>query len=315
MANDGKSLQNLTEFIENALHPVGFKVVTNWCEFDSDGNFLAEFDIQFIGTQMNSGYKWLIECRDRPSHGAAPGAWIEQLVGRRSRFKFDKVTAVSSTGFALGAVEYAATENIELKQVRSLTPQDFASWLLLEHVEVMEPNWKITNVVFVTAAGIEPSLADALNLILSDHASNGRQSEPLLKGKSTGVSRSLNDLFFQGTRELGDWQKLVPNDSPKSVKVILNLSRPGNVFVIETSKGPVQIERISMSGDIWLAQALVPISKSLEYRRNNAPGFIGQSATFGPHDDGKTKITFEMHHIPGSGSNYVVVHQEPSAKT
>lgn len=35
-------------------------------------------------------------------------SWIEQLVGRRARFGFNKVTAVSITGFATGAAEFAS---------------------------------------------------------------------------------------------------------------------------------------------------------------------------------------------------------------
>src|SRR6185312_10288838 len=129
MRKDGKALQDLAAFVERTLHPLGYDVVTNWLEYDANGNLLAEFDIQFIGTHQNSGYKWLIECRDRPSDGKAPGSWIEQLVGRRSRFGFNKVTAVSSTGFAPGASDYAIAEDIEIKEVASMRPEDFGSWL------------------------------------------------------------------------------------------------------------------------------------------------------------------------------------------
>jgi hypothetical protein len=313
-ANDGKPLQNLAEFIETALHPVGFEVVTNWCEFDADGNLLAEFDIQFVGTHMNSGYKWLIECRDRPSQGAAPGSWIEQLVGRRSRFKFDKVTAVSSTGFAPGAAAYAAAEDIELKEVRSLTPQHFSDWLRLENIEVMDPNWRITDAGFTVATGMDQALTNALNDILSDSASNGRQNDPLIKGVETGTCRSLNDIFWQITWELGDWQKLIPGDPPKAVNVAADLRSSGSLFVIETSQGPAQIEKISLVGDIWVTKTLIPISKSLEYRRFDQDGFIAQSADFESHDDGKSKVKFGLHHIPESGYTHLVVKREPSSK-
>jgi hypothetical protein len=314
MANDGKPLQDLTEFIERTLHPAGFEIITNWCEFDADGNFLAEFDIQFIGTQEKSGFKWLIECRDRPSQGPAPGSWIEQLVARRSRFNFNKVTAVSSTGFARGAANYAAAENIELKEVRSLKPEHFASWMRIEHIEVMEPNWKITNVAFSVDKGIDPAHADALNQILRDHATNGRQNEPLLKGVATGTFRSLNEMFSEATHKMGDWKDLVPHDPPKSVIVHLDLKSPGSVFVIETAVAAVPIEKISIAGDIWIVKTLAPISKSLEYRRRDQEGFIAQSVQFEPQDDGKARIVFELHHIPESGYTHLVVREQASSK-
>jgi hypothetical protein len=314
MANDGKPLQDLTEFIERTLHPIGYEVVTNWCEFDADGNFLAEFDIQFIGTQQNSGLKWLIECRDRPSHGAAPGSWIEQLVGRRSRFNINKVTAVSSTGFAQGAAEYAARENIELKEVKSLSPQNFASWFQIPHLEVNEPNHKVEQVNFFVSKDITPERATALNEILRDSAINGRQNDPLLKGVRTGTLRSLNEIFLQATQDLGDWKSLVANVPPKFVAVDLDLVGGGSVFVIETSAGPVQIERLMLGGNIWITQTIAPITKSTEYSRRDQEGFIAQSVQFETQDIGKSKLIIEMHHIPESGYTHVVLREQPHTK-
>jgi hypothetical protein len=57
------------------------------------------------------------------------GTWRLDRVGRRSRFGFSKVTAVSSTGFAFGAQTYPNLESIELKEVEALTPTAFTKWL------------------------------------------------------------------------------------------------------------------------------------------------------------------------------------------
>jgi hypothetical protein len=54
------------------------------------------------------------------------------LVGRRERFKFDKVTAVSTTGFSGGAKLFAAEKGIELRRVTDSTPQALRDWLGLE---------------------------------------------------------------------------------------------------------------------------------------------------------------------------------------
>jgi len=96
-------------------------VLANECQFDESGVQLAEFDIVISGRLGSSSIKWLIECRDRPSEGPAPGAWIEQLVGRKRRFKFDKVLAVSTTGFVEGAKAFAEAEDIGLRTVKKLT--------------------------------------------------------------------------------------------------------------------------------------------------------------------------------------------------
>lgn len=107
MTSDGKQLEALVSFVEETLVPQGFSVNTNTKVFNDEGIQVAEFDVEVRGKVGTTDIAWLIECRDRPSQGAAPGSWIEQLVGRRARFGFNKVTAVSTTGFAAGAEEFA----------------------------------------------------------------------------------------------------------------------------------------------------------------------------------------------------------------
>ncbi len=121
MKNDGAQLEKLVQEIEQRLLPEGFEVVANECRFDASGVQLAEFDIVITGRLGSARINWLIECRDRPSEGPAPGSWIEQLAGRRARFNFDKVIAVSTTGFAEGAKMFANAQGIGLRTVRKLT--------------------------------------------------------------------------------------------------------------------------------------------------------------------------------------------------
>ena len=113
MTSDGKQLEALVAFVEKTLLPDGFNVTTNERIFNDEGIQIAEFDIEIRGRVGTTEIAWLIECRDRPTSGPAPGSWIEQLVGRRARFGFNKVTAVSTTGFAAGATEFALAKGIE----------------------------------------------------------------------------------------------------------------------------------------------------------------------------------------------------------
>lgn len=114
----GVGLEQLVAAIEKQLSPDNFKVELNEQVRNDQGVQIAEFDVLITGKVGSSSVNWLIECRDRPSHGPAPGSWIEQLVGRRQRFHFDKVIAVSTTGFADGAVDYAQREGILLRTVQ-----------------------------------------------------------------------------------------------------------------------------------------------------------------------------------------------------
>src|SRR5438876_3903181 len=102
MASDGKQLETLVAFVEKTLTPHGLTVSTNRRVFNDEGAQIAEFDLEICGKFGSTDIRWLVECRDRPGQGPSPGSWIEQLVGRRARFGFNKVTAVSTTGFAPG---------------------------------------------------------------------------------------------------------------------------------------------------------------------------------------------------------------------
>jgi hypothetical protein len=117
MKNDGRQLEQLVKSLEARLLPDGLTVTLNDRVYE-DGIQLAEFDIVIGGPIGSTTVNWLIECRDRPSDGPAPASWIEQLVGRRRRFGFDKIFAVSTTGFAPGVPLYAERESIILRTVR-----------------------------------------------------------------------------------------------------------------------------------------------------------------------------------------------------
>lgn len=139
MNRSGKPLEHLVRAIEEQMLPEGFNVSANERVVE-DGVQIAEFDIVISGRLGSTDFKWLIECRDRPSQDAAPGAWIEQLVSRRSRFNFDKVIAVSTSGFAEGATKYASREGIHLRTVTEISD-------ITDDVKVGKLRYKTTTVV------------------------------------------------------------------------------------------------------------------------------------------------------------------------
>jgi len=125
MTTDGTGLEKLVAAIEERFLPAGMTVDLRVRQRDNDGRQVAEFDIVVSGKVGTSSFSWLIECRDRPSEGPAPAAWIEQLVGRRSRFLFNTVTAVSTTGFSPAAIDYAKSARIDLREVAAFEPGTF----------------------------------------------------------------------------------------------------------------------------------------------------------------------------------------------
>lgn len=120
LPSDGKVLERLVTDIEKLLLGERYTVTPNDRVFDDEGNQIAEFDIKIEGKVGSTTFKWLIECRDRPSQGPAPNSWIQHLSGRKQLFDFDKVIAVSTTGFSPGAKEAAKKLNITLREVASV---------------------------------------------------------------------------------------------------------------------------------------------------------------------------------------------------
>ena len=127
--NDGKRLERLVEMLEGMKLPTGFTVEKNSPVYNDEGQQIAELDILISGKVGSVSYRTLFECRDRPSQGAAPVGWIEQLFGRKQRLKLSAVVAVSTTGFAPGAVEFAKQENIPLRSVEDLTEDEIRGFL------------------------------------------------------------------------------------------------------------------------------------------------------------------------------------------
>ena len=137
LRKDGKNLEELVTEFQKLVLKAGKNVEVNK-KFYDQGIQIAEFDI-FITFKSDIGdHKWLIECRDRPSQGAAPVSWIEQLIGRKVLHGFDRVIAVSTTGFSAGAMLCAEKGSIELRTV--------------SEVEMPE-NWLCTALTILNRAG------------------------------------------------------------------------------------------------------------------------------------------------------------------
>ncbi len=116
----GKELERFVAAIEEMTATEFIDVEINRKEFLDSGVQRIEYDIVITDSSTKPPKKCLVECRDRPSQGPADGAWIEQMYGRKQINGFDRVIAVSSTGFSQPA-EYNASEgDIELRSVSEL---------------------------------------------------------------------------------------------------------------------------------------------------------------------------------------------------
>ena len=77
-------------------------------------------------TIRRDGFMTLAECR---LHKVRQGVkWIEELYGRKVSLNAANVIAVSSSGFTRGAILKAQGLGVALRDLKSLTPEEVASW-------------------------------------------------------------------------------------------------------------------------------------------------------------------------------------------
>lgn len=317
MATDGHTLEQLVRTVEEFFLPKGCTVDVRKRIYGETGAQLAELDILITGRLGTTEIRWLIECRDRPSDGRAPAAWIEQLAGRQDLHGFNKVTAVSTTGFAEGASEMAEKAGIELRTVSDASPADVANWFRGE-------KFIVHNVVTVLEhAAIFPLGEEtlerkaALDEKLKAMAA-GRSNDPFLRTIKTDAMVTVPDAFTWAVNNLPElYSDLVP-DNPEGRTIHLEAQYPNDDdhFVIDTSTGPVRIKMIRFSGRLKLKVQEVALAALKTYKRDDAAGsVISQAAIFPIDVEGRPPLSFELHNIAETGETHVIVRlRSPSGR-
>lgn len=303
MANDGKALQDLVEVIEKLHLPEGFTVTTNRFVYDDEGDQIAELDIEIRGRVGSTDFAWLIECRDRPSQGAGPISWIEQLVTRRERLGFHKVTAVSSTGFAPGAAKFAEASGIELRGLREVTADSIIEWLGVTTIDEIHRLHGIRGWKVLVYPATPRDAFDALAARLPNITANDRVLRAIDSGSAVSPLSAFK-LAVQQNPELFD--DVVPNGAVKQLDVTVNYPRDDSHFVIDTENGPVRIASIEFAGELALTQKEVPIIAGPDYVREGSGERISRTASVVLNTDGLT-FAIEFHNLAETGQTHILL--------
>jgi len=303
MKSDGKQLEGLVSFVETTLLPQGFDVKTNERIYNDEGIQVAEFDIEIRGKVGSTSIAWLIECRDRPGQGPAPGSWIEQLVGRRIRFGFNKVTAVSTTGFAQGAIEFAQEQGIELREVKSLVAEEFADWLVIRYLNQIEQLTILDHAQII----INEAEDEDRRMALSQSISNLSGDSKFLRSSKDNGLASPAIAFSSAVSQVGVlFDDLQLNGPGKKIRLRVKYPNDSDHYVVDTADGPVRIEEIVFSGELYIREELVPLTTTAEYRHKTGEP-ISQVAMFAPQLIQGMNFSLEMHRIAETGETHVIL--------
>lgn len=300
--NDGKRLEALVAFVEELMLPEGYEVKTNQLVYNDDGIQIAEFDVEIRGKLGTTNIAWLIECRDRPGSGPAPGSWIEQLVGRRSRFDFNKVTAVSTTGFASGAKVFAKQQGIELRVVEALTPDAF-SWLQLSHMSFVERRANLESANILVNENTPEDLRTALQKTLA----NADGAATILRSTMTSESHTMASAFLGAVQHQNLFDGVEPGAQGKKVSLHVHYASDDDHFVVNTDLGEVRLEVIVFHGELTATETLVPVDTTSKYLNLESGETISQVASFAPHNIAGNPMALEFHRMGENGETYITL--------
>lgn len=276
MRNDGRALEKLVEFVEQSLAQDGFDVNVNKKLFNESGTQLAEFDVVVKGKFGSTNICWLIECRNRPSAGAAPSEWIQHLAGRRALFSFNKVTAVSTTGFSPAAIEAAEKLGIELREVVSTTAADLLSWLRVHEVELVENNIRLGKLeINLDKNEVAPDLRAAVNEMF---AAPDAREKMVIVNSVTGERGGVMKSFREALEMSGAFNALEAGAPAVPVEMEVTYDSPIGKLLLQTPVGDFRIKGIKYCGHIEAALTRYPIEGHAEYRGVGNLEAIAQTA-------------------------------------
>ena len=304
----GKELEQFVQFVEGVGLPEGFRVETNRKMRSSAGSDEAEFDIVIEGDLGTSKFAWLIECRDRPSAGPAPASWIEQLIGRRARFNFNKVTAASTTGFSAGARRLAKESGIDIRSVKHLIESEFSDWLTITTYE---------QIVQYTQLEHANLIVDEYSDLILDNALKERmmtvvEGDQFLIAVRDGTKHAPQNAFIGIVEENGLFAKLTNDEDRLRVNIRANYTNPDDCFALETKLGLIKIDQIIFIGSIFRKTTVVPIASAKSYSDSFADTEFSQTVTYVPQDIGGRQLALTLHRNNLTGETSIFLAPEAS---
>jgi hypothetical protein len=258
---DGKDLEAFVSTIERSLLPPGFSIENRRREYAPTGTQIAEFDLIIQGRIGSAHLSWLIECRDRPSDGPAPGSWIEQLVGRRARFRFDKVMAVSSTGFASGAVEYARSAGIDVRSLKNLSARDLSDWLAAQEIVIVNRRTQLDHMRVLISESEPAETFEAVSRALERYTPD----EAVFVNPRTKVHVHPSDAFMTFASSRPELWPTPPQDGWSCEVKLRAIYPPGDRYVLVLDIGEVEVPEVLFDGSLRIELTSVPFTKFIEY--------------------------------------------------
>ena len=217
------------------------------------------------------------------------------------RFGFNKVTAVSTTGFAAGAAEYGKREGIELREVKALAPKSFY-WLWLRETRAIRRLVSLQHIKLLADEEETEERRSALALVLSKITSD----VALLKSTITGEMVTGARAFLGAVESVGTLFDGLEANGPGRVITLPAQYTDADHFEVETPVGAIPIRAIVFTGELRIEENAVPLVTTAQYKQTDSGEVISELAAFAPQEFFGQLYAMEMHRMGKDGETHIL---------
>ena len=217
-------------------------------------------------------------------------------------FPFDKITAVSTTGFSKGARRQAKETGIELREVSSLDPSSFEWLSRFEGFSNCERRFNLQNLNFQLNPEWSAEMVDAVNAVVA-----AADVAKLRFRAPDGTELSPAQVFLSAAQQIPEIANAVLEvDKPRPVQFPARYA-PDDCFHVLTELGPAPISELIFTGEISLHVSVIPMESTREYRSVDGGSVISQVASFQTIPVMHMKMALEMHKLSATGETHVLL--------
>jgi len=306
MPRKGRSLEKLVAFFEKTLGPQGIKVKSPDYIKGRISKSPREVDISLRSHTGSSEILVIIECRDRK--GTEDVTWIEQLASKRKDVGAHKAVAVSSTGFSSGAINMAKAEDIELRTLEEVNPNEILLWFGFKELTVLNYHINFKHVSIrlsvpkSVSVKVSPEVHSSLSPVFDINA-------PIFVRKKDGNKVSFLDIWKMVPNSIYDDITLGQSKTKKIIR--LNFNNEEERFQILTVTGLIDISRFIIHAEIWIQIKKRPLTTVRFYRDGDK--ILIQTAEF-QFEHQNVPYSLELHKLVKSGQQVITIRRKDTNK-
>ena len=292
MAREGRDLEKLVAILEKNLGPEGIRVTSPDYIVGKESKSRREVDITLRGQVGSTSVLIIIECRDQK--GNEDVRWIEEIASKRKDVGANRAIAVSSSGFTAGAINLAQANDIELRTLEQVDPNEILLWFDFSHItgHKRQVNILHTEIQIANLEKVDVQLhPDFVNWIKKDR----NTIEPVFYRKGENNPVSLLDIWWLIPQDKS-YANIVPG-SPKTIcKITLNFPEEQYRYQLQTVDGYIEIESIDFYAELWISIEKLSLAAIKEYRNNSET--VAQTADFVEFNHMGRNMIFSLHRYP-----------------